>query len=321
MIFTKKLTGLFIMGIICYMIMGCSGEDTSHNSDELNWENARKGIEELEGVWIETEYETYEVGTTSVRVKWYNTLQDSMMYGEYYDLENKVDGVWKRVNKETDIDYAFNDIGLLLFPSDTRWHNYGLICYTDGLALGEYRIATTFIRESIDGVAYTAGKYPNYQVYGYFYVGEKSIKRNMFILDDTKIEYLNEEYHFSIYLPKEWEGYQIITAKETVDDKLNILFKKIDEDYVVIIIRHPKWSIKEPYQDIALVVFKQDQWNKNVSAATNENFDLLPEMVSGGSYFYVITIDPPSYDNTLRGYDEVMGILGDDYFSGQVRDY
>ena len=140
-------------------------------------DNAPKELNELEGVWIETECEEYENGITDVRVTWYNTLNDDIMFGEFFILEENDNGIWKRVSKESDINYGFNDIGYGITSNDARLHTYHLIPYTDGLSSGEYRISAGFMRTTLDGNDYGAGNYPEYQVYGYFTVGDKMIKR------------------------------------------------------------------------------------------------------------------------------------------------
>ncbi len=254
MLWNKKRTGLFLLVLISIGLVGCSPEATIQEREpesEAKWVDAKEGFEALEGVWIETEYETYEIGTKSLRVKWFNTLGDPMMYGAGFEIQKKVGNVWKQVSKVKAIEYAFNTIGYILNPSDARWQSYNLICYTDGLTTGEYRVSTTFSRQNLEGVDYGPGNYPNYQVYGTFSVKDLSVKRKLSILDHTKFEYLNELYGFSIMLPKAWEGFQLLIEQETGDDTFDTLSKKIDASYVVVKIRHPKWSIEEPYQDIA----------------------------------------------------------------------
>ncbi len=281
-----------------------------------------KELDELEGVWIETEYEEYETGITDVRVKWYNTLNDSIMFGEFFRLEEEKDnGTWKSVSKETDINYGFNAIGYGLSSNDARWHTYHLIPYTDGLSSGEYRISATCRRETLDGNDYGPGNYPEYQIYGYFTVGDKMIKRNLSVLDDTKIEYLNEDYHFGIYLPKEWEGLKANTSKETGDKDLDELFSKIDEEFLVMNIRHPKWTKEEPYQDISIAIFRANEWNENVSDAVEGDFDLLPLNIPGGGYEYVLRSNSTAYQSSLKGYSEVMEIIGDGHFNSLVHVY
>lgn len=341
---TKRIIiSLLVIVFSASLLFGCSESGNSQTPDELGKEessidepykdepsmdelsnsnaNPKKELDILEGVWIETEYETYKVGVTKVRVKWFNQLRDSVMFGEFFILEENVNGEWKQVSKKTNINYAFNSLGYSLPSNDTRWHTFNLIPYTDGLPSGTYRISTTFLRETLDGKDYGAGNYPEYQVYGYFNVGDNIARRNMSILDDTKIEYLNEEYHFAIYLPKDWEGLQVIKAEQTGDKEWDELFSKIDKEYVVINLRHPQWTKEMPFQDISLVIFRSEQWNKNLNDATDGNYDILPQEVPGGDISYVIRLNPTAYKDTLKGYKDVLEIIGDNYFTSSVRNY
>jgi hypothetical protein len=142
--------------------------------DEIKWEHASEGLNELNKVWIETEYETYKNGSTDIRVKWYSSLEENITFGNRFLLEKKVGRFWKVVSKETDIDYGFNDEGFILNSNETRWHTYNLIPYTDGLSTGEYRISTTFFIKQPDGNYLVENN--QYQIYGYFKVEEEDKK-------------------------------------------------------------------------------------------------------------------------------------------------
>ncbi|TCT15607.1 hypothetical protein EDC18_103315 [Natranaerovirga pectinivora] len=144
----SKMTGLYVPKVII---------DTVETS-------------ELEGVWIETEYEIYPTGTMSVKAKWFNTTDDEMMFGEPFTLEKKVNDDWEKVTKETVNMYFFHMIGYPLQSNQSRWHTYNLHFYTEGLTEGEYRINTDFSRMTLDGVDYGSGNYPRYPIYGYFSV-------------------------------------------------------------------------------------------------------------------------------------------------------
>ncbi|MDF2542446.1 MAG: hypothetical protein K0S47_2164 [Herbinix sp.] len=321
MVFIKKCFVSLILVLYCFLLPGCSVDKNDQKADELYSDDTDEESDELKGVWIESEYETYKVGITNVRVKWYNSLFDTMMFGQPFILEENINGKWKKVRKETNSNYGFTLEGLILDSNNTRWHTYDLSCYTDGLTSGEYRISASFFRNTLDGNDYGAGNYPEYQVYGYFNVGDISTKRNLTVLDDTKIEYLNDEYHFAIYLPKEWEGLQVIKEQQTGNKEWDELFRKIDKEFIIINLRHPQWTKKTPYQDISFVIFRTEQWNKNLNAATNEDYDLLPQSVPGGNYLFVIRLNPTAYIGTLNGYNEVLEIIGDDYFNSFVHDY
>jgi hypothetical protein len=339
----RKILILTLFYSICaYSLVGCkletSKSDKSSNekaieeksindksigdSENVILDNATNDLDELEEVWIETEYEEYETGITDVRVKWYNTLSDDIMFGEFFRLEEEnVNGIWKKVSKETDINYGFNAIGYGLASNETRWHTYHLIPYTDGLSSGDYRISATFMRTTLDGNDYGAGNYPEYQVYGYFTVGGKMIKRDLSVLDDTQIEYLNDEYNFGIYLPKEWKGLTVSTSKVTGDKDLDELFSKIDEEFLVMNIRHPKWTKEEPYQDISIVIFRANEWNENVTNAVDGDFDLLPLNIPGGGNEYIFRSNPIAYKSSLKGYSEVVEIIGDGFINSSIHDY
>ena len=82
--------------------------------------------------------------------------------------------------------------------------------------------------------------------------------------------YENEEYGFELILLDSWKGYSVL--KETWNgvtlDGKDTKFKGPQ-----IIIRHPEWTLNQPWQDISIMVFTNEEWklvearNLNVSAA------------------------------------------------------
>lgn len=311
--FLKRCCFVILCIIICSLLFGCNKVIDGEEQEEI-------APEMIKEVSMDTEYQIYEEDVLRIRVRWYNQLLDSITFGEMFYLEKNVDGKWKQVTKKTNINYAFNSIGYLLDSYDSRWHTYNLIPYTDGLPHGEYRISTTIHRNAIEGVTYGAGNNPSYQVYGYFQVGDERKKRDIPLLDSSKIEYTNEDFGFSLLLPKEWEGFEVIKEDGTGDIDTDNLFRKIDKNFKVIKVRHPQWDIEDPYQDISLVFFQIERWNNNINAAINDNFNLLPHIVLG-NHEYVITLDPIAYKETFRGYQEVMEIIGSDYSNTSIKEY
>lgn len=75
------------------------------------------------------------------------------------------------------------------------------------------------------------------------------------------IIYDNKEYGFTFSLPLSWKGYKIITDKwQGMAFATN--GEKPVETGPLLYIRHPKWTKKIPRQDIPIMIFTIEQWNK-----------------------------------------------------------
>lgn len=74
---------------------------------------------------------------------------------------------------------------------------------------------------------------------------------------DHRIVYRNIQYRFCFLLPASWEGYSILTDQWKVYEP----GPHQGESGPVILIRHPKWTEKEPYADIPIMVFTLAQWH------------------------------------------------------------
>ena len=76
------------------------------------------------------------------------------------------------------------------------------------------------------------------------------------------IVYQNKQYGFNFALPQSFKGYSIVndkwhgTAVDGADSG------KIVETGPEILIRHPLWTSENPRQDIPIMIFTKDQWNK-----------------------------------------------------------
>ena len=91
------------------------------------------------------------------------------------------------------------------------------------------------------------------------------------------IRYHNAQYDFTFYLPESWKGYSVLT--EQWDDSH---YSQTADGFVTtergpfVILRHPQWTSSEPYQDIPILVFTSEQWNKQLKG------DLWPSRFAGG---------------------------------------
>ncbi|MBI9011470.1 MAG: hypothetical protein JEZ08_04510 [Clostridiales bacterium] len=133
----------------------------------------------LTGIELITEFEVYTQDTKEVKVKWLSTLNDEIMYGNHFSLEKQVEDQWVIVRKKTDEMVAFTCIGYILGYGDEKWQTFRTSVYAETLEIGQYRIATDFHRETLDGVNYSAGNYPRYPIYAYFEVGVNGIRKNV----------------------------------------------------------------------------------------------------------------------------------------------
>jgi hypothetical protein len=75
------------------------------------------------------------------------------------------------------------------------------------------------------------------------------------------LNYRNKRYGFSFSLPMSWKGYRIQVAQWTggVIDAHAIV--QSSESGPLIKIRNPRWTEQDPYQDIPIMIFTQDQWD------------------------------------------------------------
>ena len=267
-------------------------------TDEAEWNAATAQYEESEDVWMETQYTVYPEGTMTVTAKWFNKSKSELTGGEYYTLEKLVNGVWRTVEKETDIKYCFNSIGYILPSGGSYWQSYDLNPYTDGLDAGEYRISSDVIANYPNGI----------QCYGYFKVGKVPELRNV-TCNTGEYEYVNTEYGFVMSLPSDWDGCKTEVINSTGDIELNELAKTIDQGWFALRIRHPDWSQNTPYQDIIFACVSLEKWNSGdgLNKAVGTDYEKLPERISTDSWMLLFAEN--TLDSSLEGYDIVVKAL------------
>jgi hypothetical protein len=112
--------------------------------------------------------------------------------------------------------------------------------------------------------------------------------------------YLNTEYGFKIDLPESWRGYSVLTGQW-----YGTYPNGSQESGATITLRHPLWTATEPREDMPIMVFTHEQWNKvqredfRVSAAP------IPPGSIGENTKYVMAL-PPRYNFDERnGFEEV----------------
>jgi len=122
----------------------------------------------------------------------------------------------------------------------------------------------------------------------------------------STILYKNTQYGFNFTLPKSWQGLSTIIGTWEGND---ILSGKVTQTGPKISIRHPKWSSKNPRQDIPIMVFTLNQWN----SLQQEKFHIGAAPIGpselGRNNAYVFAL-PARYNFAYpTGYQEVEEIL------------
>ncbi len=269
-----------------------------------NQETFRNSDNSLEGVGLETEYEIYPETITEIKAKWYNTLNDEMMYGSYFSIEQLTDQGWQQI-KSPNSDIGFNCLGYPLYAFEEKWQSFNLSIYTDKLEIGQYRISTSLHRMTLDGYDFGAGNYPSYQFYSEFEVGDTPKERTLMNLHKDFYVYKNDDYNIVMYLPKDWEGVTMVKEKQALDSPIHDMLYALDSNYSIIRFQHP---VSNNNQDIVFTIISREKWNNNAHSATDNNLDLLPDNVfSNGTSLFIR--DPYHYDKTLNKYDEVNLII------------
>ena len=123
----------------------------------------------------------------------------------------------------------------------------------------------------------------------------------------TSIVYKNTQYGFSFNLPASWSGYSIITSQwEGIGGSNG---STVVETGPIISIRDPKWTEKNPRQDIPIMVFTLNQWNALKQEVFHIGAAPLDPTELGRNNYYVFAL-PARYNYAyLPGFKDVEDIL------------
>jgi len=127
----------------------------------------------------------------------------------------------------------------------------------------------------------------------------------------TPIVYHNTQYGFCFLLPADWKGYTIVAEKWNG----TVLDTQQKESGPQLLIRNPKWTEDDPWQDIPIMIFTPDQWK--IVAADNMAVSAAPigPAELGHSDKYVFALPPRwigFYD--VKGIDEVQALMNQNPF-------
>ena len=137
---------------------------------------------------------------------------------------------------------------------------------------------------------------------------ERLTKNNSTEKNETTINYNNNQYGFSFALPQGWKNYSIVINNwegSTTSPKGEISIERGP----LILIRNPKWTEQNPYQDIPIMIFTLKQWNSLQSDKFHIGAAPINPSELGRNAGYVFAL-PARYNFAfINGWEEVQTIL------------
>jgi len=122
------------------------------------------------------------------------------------------------------------------------------------------------------------------------------------------VEYRNEQYRFIFTLPDTWKGYKVVWEKWE-GWKIDTPNDNVTEQGPKILIRHPKWSEQDPYQDIPIMIFTIEQWEEIQQVKLSVSAAPIPPSELGHNSTYVFAL-PPRYNYAYQtDWEEVARIF------------
>jgi len=120
------------------------------------------------------------------------------------------------------------------------------------------------------------------------------------------IVYHNAQYGFCFLLPADWKGYTIVADKWPGD---------VPDAQVELLIRNPKWTEDDPWQDIPIVIFTREQWKFGESDDRDWNVAGLNLAEIGRNQRYVFAQPPDRIGSAdSKGKDEVQTLMNQNPF-------
>jgi len=116
------------------------------------------------------------------------------------------------------------------------------------------------------------------------------------------IIYSNAQYGFCFVLPEDWKGYTVVTEKWSGEN--------FSSGQTVhgpqLLLRNPKWTAQQPYQDIPIMVFTPAEWQQVVAVTMSVSAAPIGPEELGQNTKYVFALPPRwiGFDDAL-GQDEV----------------
>lgn len=123
------------------------------------------------------------------------------------------------------------------------------------------------------------------------------------------VVYTNPRYGFQFTLPKSWKGYSMVDSTWEGRAVAGPKAGRVVETGPLLSIRHPLWTARKPRQDIPIMVFTLDQWNKVEREEISLGAAPIGPSELGRNNMYVFGL-PARYNYAFpAGFEEVEKIL------------
>lgn len=133
----RSYVSLFYLALTL-MIFGCTNSSDNHSETPTDWKvSSYEDVNDFAGVTMTVNAES--VSPTGLTVVFENSSESQAIYGDFFELEKKIDKNWYQVPVAID-DYGFNDIGYELNPSETEELTVDWEWLYEKIDSGEYRI-------------------------------------------------------------------------------------------------------------------------------------------------------------------------------------
>lgn len=124
-------------------------------------------------------------------------------------------------------------------------------------------------------------------------------------VQNQPVRYVNGQYRFYVDLPSSWRGYTVLQEEWHGDSPQ----KQDIAQGPKVILRSPQWTSSDPYQDIPIMIFTQEQWKQMQNDVFHIGAAPINPSMLGESDAYVFAL-PARYNFAFpRGYQEVDNII------------
>jgi hypothetical protein len=119
------------------------------------------------------------------------------------------------------------------------------------------------------------------------------------------VRYHNQLYGLTFRLPASWQGFTVLTQQwEGISYIPTKDITEVTEQGPLIVLRHPRWTARDPYQDIPIFVFTRNQWESDKLGRFAIGAGGFDEEIGHNSKFVFAISSRFNGDDSLNGWRE-----------------